>query len=71
MMYSCMTDTTFTGLARRAARYPVVLRRGQMPRLERNREISLPESVSGGLGWLLLNTREVNRVLIHAPSRKT
>jgi hypothetical protein len=71
MMYSCMTDTTFTSIARRAARYPVVFRRGQMPRLEREIEISASEGVSGSLGWLLLNTLEVNRVLVHASSRKT
>ncbi len=66
-----MTDITFTALARRAALYPIVLRRGQMQRLETKKEITTPDVISGSLGWLLLNTLEVNRILIHATPRKT
>jgi hypothetical protein len=70
-MYPCMKDITFTGIACRAAMYPVVMRRGQLPRLKGACVISPPTGVSEGLGWLLFNTRETNRILVHAPSRKT
>jgi hypothetical protein len=69
--YSCMKDITFTAIAQRAARYPVVLRRGQMPPLQAKIKITPIAECSENLGWLLLNTLEVNRVLAHAAARKT
>ncbi|MDD1679652.1 MAG: hypothetical protein LUO93_10785 [Methanomicrobiales archaeon] len=65
-----MTDHTFTSIAGRAALYLVIMRRGQIPPLKVKKEISHSAEDSGSLGWLLLNTREVNRVLVHACSRK-
>jgi hypothetical protein len=66
-----MTDLTFTSIARRAAEYPVIMRRGQIPPMKAKKENYLPARGAGSLEWLLLNTLEVNRVLANAPSRKT
>ena len=65
-----MTDITFTGLALRASRYPIIMRRGQMPRIKDGKRRG-PCGKSDTLAWLLLNAQEINKVLEYASPRKT
>jgi hypothetical protein len=65
-----MTDNTFTSIARRAAQYPLIWRKSQMLVPEVRKQFIAPAASTESLGWLLLNTLEVNRILTHAPPRK-
>ncbi|HUK39112.1 MAG TPA: hypothetical protein VLV30_08375 [Methanomicrobiales archaeon] len=57
-----ISDPTFESLAARAARYPAVMRKGQLLRRTRGVPV-IPVKGDPALRWLLLNTYETTRSL--------